>query len=394
MSQGKRQDTAPGSSPIGRRSFLAAATIPSALGATAMAAPTKDADGFISLFDGRTLDGWVIEAGHESSFSVKDGALVAHESAMPPTWLRSQGQYENFEATGEFFIKGWMDSGFCFHAPEHGRITQTGLQLKLFAYGDPVPMNNSVGSIFGVVPPRTANVRQDAWNNFRILMDWPRLKVWMNGEPIHDLNLESVPELRYRLRRGYFGITTTSYPMPFRNLKVRELPAKEEWITLYEDPQDLANWVVTEGDPRMQALGKVLRTDGHGEFGIRQNFRDFEMHLYVRGSRGHNGGVMFRRVGAGDTRKNYEIQIHDIEEAHYPTGSLYHYCRSIYPRLEPEKWFFMQVVVKDRFCLVRVNGDTVTEYDKLDRVEEGRIEMQAHTAGHWLEYKHIRIKRI
>ena len=394
MSQAKRQDTAPGAGSVDRRSFLAAAAIPGALGAAASVVQAQDAAGFTPLFDGRTLAGWTIEEGHESSFSVKDGAIVAHESAMPPTWLRSQGQYENFEATGEFFVKGWMDSGFCFHAPEHGRITQTGLQLKLFAYGDRVPMNNSVGSIFGVVPPRTANVRQDAWNDFRILMDWPRLRVWMNGEPIHDLDVESVPELRYRLRRGYFGITTTSYPMPFRNLKVRELPAREEWITLYEDPQDLANWVVTEGEPRMQALGKVLRTDGHGEFGIRQTFQDFEMHLYVRGSRGHNGGVMFRRVGAGETRKNYEIQIHDIEEAHYPTGSLYHYCRSIYPRLEPEKWFFMQVVVKDRFCLVRVNGDTVTEYDKLDRVEEGRIEMQAHTQGHWLEYKHIRIKRI
>jgi hypothetical protein len=394
MNQGKRQDTAPGSGSVDRRSFLAAAAIPGALGATASAAQAQDAAGFIPLFDGQTLAGWVIEEGQDSSFYVKDGAIVAHDSAMPPTWLRSRGQYENFEATGEFFVKGWMDSGFCFHAPEHGRITQTGLQIKLFAYGDRVPMNNSVGSIFPVVAPRTANVRQDAWNDFRILMDWPRLRVWMNGEPIHDLDVESVPELRYRLRRGYFGITTTSYPMPFRNLKVRELPAKEEWITLYEDPQDLANWVVTEGDPRMQALGKVLRTDGHGEFGIRQSFRDFEMHLYVRGSQGHNGGVMFRRVGTGDSRKNYEIQIHDVEEAHYPTGSLYHYQRSVYPRLEPEKWFFMQVVVKDRFCLVRVNGETVTEYDKLDRVEEGRIEMQAHTPGHWLEYKHIRIKRI
>ncbi|HEX8986144.1 MAG TPA: DUF1080 domain-containing protein [Bryobacteraceae bacterium] len=394
MSQGKQQDRAPGSGSINRRSFLAAAAIPGALGAAAPAAQAQGPADFLPLFDGRTLAGWVIEEGHESSFYVKDGTIIAHESAMPPTWLRSERQFENFEASGEFFIKGWMDSGFCFHAPEHGRITQTGLQLKLFAYGDPIPMNNSVGSIFPVVAPRTAKVRQDAWNGFRILMDWPRLQVWMNGEPIHDLDVESVPELRYRLRRGYFGITTTSYPMPFRNLKVRELPTKEEWITLYEDPQDLANWVVTEGDPRMQALGKVLRTDGHGEFGIRQTFRDFEMHLYVRGSRGHNGGVMFRRVGEGDKRKNYEIQIHDIEEAHYPTGSLYHYHRSIYPRLEPEKWFFMQVVVKGRFCLVRVNGDTVTEYDKLDRVEEGRIEMQAHTAGHWLEYKHIRIKRI
>jgi hypothetical protein len=35
-----------------------------------------------------------------------------------------------------------------------------------------------------------------------------------------------------------------------------------------------------------------------------------------------------------------------------------------------------------------------TAYDKLDRVEERRIDMQARSAGHWLGYKHIRIKRI
>ena len=86
-------------------------------------------------------------------------------------------------------------------------------------------------------------------NYFRILMDWPRLRVWTNGEPIHDLDVESAPELRYRLRRGYFGITTTSYPLPFRNLKVRELPAKEQWIALYENASDLAKWSAHPGRP-------------------------------------------------------------------------------------------------------------------------------------------------
>ncbi len=104
--------------------------------------------------------------------------------------------------------------------------------------------------------------------------------------------------------------------------------------------------------------------------------------------------MLFRCTGEGPRRKVYEIQIHDVEEAHFPTGSLYGYKRSVYPRLEREKWFFMQVVVKDRSCLVRVNGDTVLEYGQLERLEEGRIEFQAHSAGHWLEYKHMRIKRI
>ena len=375
-----------------RRRFLTAAGLVSALAPT-RAAEAQSEGAFVPLMDGRTLAGWVIEEGPQSSFYVDNGAVVAHRSASSPTWLRSEREYENFELTGEFFIKGWMDSGVCFHAPLHGRITETGLQMKVFANPDPVPAPHSMGAIFPVVAPRKINVRQ-GWNEFRILMDWPRLRVWTNAELIHDLDVESVPELRCRLRRGYFGITTTSYPLPFRNLKVRELPAKEQWIKLYEDSSDLANWSATQGAPRLEALGQVLRTDGLGEFGIKPAFRDFELHMYVRGSQAHNGGVLFRCTGEGRQRKVYEIQIHDVEEAHFPTGSLYGYKRSVYPRLEREKWFFMQVVVKDRSCLVRVNGDTVLEYGQLERVEEGRIEFQAHSAGHWIEYKHIRIKRI
>ena len=345
-----------------RRHFLAGVGLPATLAFASSATGAQSQEGPVPLFDGRTLAGWVIEEGPESSFYVENGAIVAHSSVSSPTWLRSERQYENFDLTGEFFIKGWMDSGVCFHAPEHGRITQTGLQMKVFANPDAAPAPHSTGAIFPVVAPRKINVRQ-GWNDFRILMDWPQLQVWTNGELIHDFDVESVAELRYRLR-------------------------------LYEDAGDVANWVVTQGTPHLEALGKVLRADGQGDFGTRESFRDFELHMYVRGCRAHNGGVQFRCVGEGAKRKLYEIQLHDVEEAHFPTGSLYYYKRAIYPRIEPEKWFFLQLVVKDRYCMVRVNGDTILEYDKLDHLEEGRIEMQAHSLGRWLEYKHVRIKRI
>ena len=64
------------------------------------------------------------------------------------------------------------------------------------------------------------------WNTFRIVMDWPRFRVWTNGEPIQDLDVETVPELRHRLRSGYLGLESLSYPIRFRNLRVRELPSK------------------------------------------------------------------------------------------------------------------------------------------------------------------------
>ena len=54
----------------------------------------------------------------------------------------------------------------------------------------------------------------------------------------------------------------------------------------------------------------------------------------------------------------------------------------------------MQLIVKGKDCLVRINGDTVMEYGGLDNLEEGSIELQAHRPGRWTEFKHIRVKRL
>ena len=62
--------------------------------------------------------------------------------------------------------------------------------------------------------------------------------------------------------------------------------------------------------------------------------------------------------------------------------------------IEPEKWWLMQLVVKDSNCLVRINGETVLEYDKLENLEPGRIELQAHSAGRWTEFKQMQIRRL
>src|SRR5256885_17249531 len=233
-----------------RRDFLIAAQAPWLAAA---------AEGPTSLFDGKTLAGWSIQEGPESAFYVRDGAIVAHEGSTFPTWLRSARQYENLDFRGEFFIQGWIDSGIYLHAPEHGRNTWVGMQMKIFHQRDEKPMSNSMGSIFPLIAPLRVNVKSKGeWNDFRILMDWPSLRIWTNGELVQDLNVEAVPELKYRLRRGYLGLASLSYPIRFRNLRIHELPAKEKWSTLYEKSEDLEKWFVSEGKPRFEPVGEVL----------------------------------------------------------------------------------------------------------------------------------------
>src|SRR5947207_6344553 len=132
-----------------RREFLAAGVAPVLFGMP----QSSDESGFTALFDGRSLENWSVQDGPEAAFYVNDGAIVVHESSGFPTWLRSAKQYENFDFRGEFFIKGWMDSGIYFHAPEHGRPMCNGMQLHIFQQPDATPNPQSMGAIFPVVAP-------------------------------------------------------------------------------------------------------------------------------------------------------------------------------------------------------------------------------------------------
>ena len=352
--------------------------------------------GFRSLFDGKTLAGWRVHEGRSSAFYVDQGDFVVHQSSNHPTWLGTEQVYENFDFRCEFFLKGWMDSGIYIHAPEHGPPSKAGMKVNIFHKVDDPPKPESMGSIFPLIAPKLVNVRSGGeWNSMRILMDWPRLKVWVNEETVQDLDVESVPELRYRLRRGHIGLESLSYPIRFRNLRIRELESKERWEALYTEPADFEKWFLSEGKPGFKALGEVLYADGSGHIATKAKYSDFELQLYIRAVRHHNGGVLFRTSGQGlRSERHYEIQLHDVAEAHYPTGSLYHHKRSIYPAIEPEKWYLMQLRAEGPKCLVRINGETVLEFDHLENIEEGHIELQVHARGKWTEFKQIRIKRL
>ncbi|MCX6591965.1 MAG: DUF1080 domain-containing protein [Acidobacteria bacterium] len=370
-----------------RRSLIGSLAAP-------LAAPALQAQAFEPLFDGQTLRGWTVVDGPASAFYVNDGAIVVHEGSGDPTWLRTDKAYENFEFRCEVFIKGWANGGLFFHAPLHGRPTECGVKLNLFQKKDSTPLAESIGAVFPVIAPRKVNVRnQGEWNAIRVLADGPAFRVWINDELVQDLNRDLHPALRHRLRSGYIGIQSLSYPLRFRKLEIRELTPKEQWTTLYSEPADLAKWTVIQS-PKIEALGDVLRTDNLGYLATKQTYKDFEFQCYIRASRHSNGGIIFRSVSE-KSDEHYEIQLHDVEGAVYPTGSLYGFARCRpYPRIEPEVWYPFQLIVKGQQCVVRVNGDTVVDYANLLKMDRGPIMLQAHQMGKWVEYKQIRVREI
>ena len=66
-------------------------------------------DSFVPLFDGNSLDGWIVENSEANNFYVEDGVLRVEE---PAGWLRTSQQYTDFTLKVEFrFLTDEADSG-------------------------------------------------------------------------------------------------------------------------------------------------------------------------------------------------------------------------------------------------------------------------------------------
>ena len=84
-------------------------------------AAEPDKDGFVSMFNGKDLSGWVFVNTHPKTFYVKDNMIVT--TGNPTGFLRSDKQYENFVLEME-----WM----------HTNTKEVG-NSGLFVWGDPIP---------------------------------------------------------------------------------------------------------------------------------------------------------------------------------------------------------------------------------------------------------------
>jgi hypothetical protein len=73
--------------------------------------------------------------------------------------------------------------------------------------------------------------RNGRWNRYRVAARGPRIRTWINAQPIEDLTDQQVYETH---PRGFIGLQVHSiepgsgpYEVAWRNLRLRELPAAE-----------------------------------------------------------------------------------------------------------------------------------------------------------------------
>jgi hypothetical protein len=158
-------------------------------------------DGWISLFDGKTLDGWKASE-HPETFSVADGKIVVHGERAHLFYMGDvqNHNFKNFEFKAEVMTKPGSNSGIFFHT----EYQETGWPSK----GYEVQVNNShadwrkTGSIYAVQDVKDS-LADNEWFTQHIIVKNRTITVKINDKVINEY---VVPDTVSRLSSGTFAL--------------------------------------------------------------------------------------------------------------------------------------------------------------------------------------------
>jgi hypothetical protein len=114
--------------------------------------------GFVTLFDGKNLNGWKLIRGHGPGYVVKDGVLVCPADGGGN--LFTEKEYSNFAFRFEFKIEPGGNNGVGIRAPLEGDAAYQGMEIQILddgheRYKGKIKSEQHHGSVYDVIPART-----------------------------------------------------------------------------------------------------------------------------------------------------------------------------------------------------------------------------------------------
>jgi len=162
---------------------------------------SQPADGWKSLFDGNTLNGWkIFKDKKNNSWEVSDGSLHCKPFSDTETNHRSdlitEEQYENFELTFQFKIASQSNSGIMFRVSEdYDQAYATGPEYQIIddeGYpGQLAPENTSAGNYAMHVAENKILKPVGEWNEGKIVTNGNHIEHWLNGNKVLEYELFS-----------------------------------------------------------------------------------------------------------------------------------------------------------------------------------------------------------
>lgn len=189
--------------------------------------PEEEKEGWRLLFDGRSLNGWTTLQPDAGGWGAQDGMLICTGQSGP--WLRTREVFDDFILRVEFKIVPKGNSGIFLRAPLDGRASRFSMEMQIFGAQPEVPdKRNSTGAIYAVrAPLENAANPPGEWNQAEITCRGSHVTIRINDRLAQDFDMNDVPELKDRLRRGVIGLQDHGSQTWFRNIRLKRLNPRD-----------------------------------------------------------------------------------------------------------------------------------------------------------------------
>jgi hypothetical protein len=205
----------------------------------------EDWDGFTSIFDGKTFEGWKTVGANPESWTIEDdGTMLMTSFKKGRGYLQYEKPLKDFIFKCEWKVDSAANSGIFFSVPDTAGADGTWDGIEIQISDD---MNYPIfykgrdqrelsGAIYGIAAPIKDMFKGiGVWNKYLLTKIGTRIKLKYNGEIVLDLDMmdyteefDSWEEMRKPLSarplEGLFGLQThNGSKVWYRNLQLREL---------------------------------------------------------------------------------------------------------------------------------------------------------------------------
>ncbi len=426
------------------RSLCSALLLPLAI-ASASAAE----DGFVDLFDGRSLKGWKHVGKKGKGYDVKDGVLFCGKGSGGK--LITEKEYSDFVLRFEFKLAPGANNGLGIRAPEGGDAAYLGMELQILDNRHPkwarLQPWQYHGSIYNVVPAKRGSLKEAGeWNTQEVTAMGRKIRVVLNGDTIVDADLNDVTDAQTLLKHpgilresGHIGFLGHGDYVEFRNIRIMEFPRSKpantppSGFTALFNGKDLSGWkglmkrplnspakraaaskeelaaAQKAADASMKEHWQVkkgaLEFDGKGQSLVAaKDYANFEMLVDWKIKQAGDSGIYLRGspqvqiwdpfTGKNDNTKVGSGGLFNNKKPKNPSKPLAVADNPI------GEWNTFRILMTGERCHIFLNGQLVVKNTVLENYWErdkpiypsGQIELQNH--GNTLWFKNIYIREL
>ena len=390
----------------------------------------------VSLFNGRTLAGWV---GATDAWRAADGVLY-HESRGT---IFTSAEYSDFVLTFDFKVEPGGNNGVLLRVPA-GEVTKPVPEAIEVQIADRGSAQWEVsGCLWQYLAASSNQLKSGEWNKMSVRYVGTKITIEVNDVVVVDTDLRSADKPGYKNVRGRIGFMGWDGKSAFRNITIQPIEGattppqaaagttqrqstattapvnqltdemkNDGWIAIF-DGKTLDGWKSNEAYE-----GFKVENDAIVGFGARnhlyymkEEFKNFELKIDAKINSGGNSGVYVKSQwhDAAYPNSGFELQVNSLQHGDgQKTGSLYNIVKIDKALIGDDEWFTYHIICKGNTLECRINGETlyvhtdpnaslpqgvpITEQNR--RISQrGHIALQQHP-GSTPMFRNIFVKRL